>query len=51
MYERWASWHHVDAWRKVADAPDIDIEVIAADVAMWDAGGERSPFEERSTHE
>ena len=47
MYERWASWHDVTAWRKVANAPEIDIEVTDADIAMWDADGERSPFEER----
>lgn len=46
MYERWESWHDVSAWREVADAPEVDIEITDADVAMWDADGERSPFEE-----
>jgi len=43
-YEQWESWQHVTAWRKLADAPDVDIEVIHAQVAMWDGEGERSPF-------
>lgn len=47
MYERWESWHDVTAWRKVANAPEIDIEVTDADIAMWDVDGERSPFEEK----
>jgi quinol monooxygenase YgiN len=51
MYERWESWHHVDAWRKIANAPDVDIEVTDAEIAMWDANGERSPFQERATDE
>lgn len=46
MYERWESWLDVSAWRKVANAPEVDIEVSDAHVAMWDADGERSPFEE-----
>jgi quinol monooxygenase YgiN len=46
MYERWESWHHVNAWRQVANAPEIDIEITDADIAMWDANGERSPFDE-----
>jgi quinol monooxygenase YgiN len=46
MYERWESWHHVDAWRAVAHAPEVDIETTDAEIAMWDASGERSPFEE-----
>jgi quinol monooxygenase YgiN len=47
-YERSESWDHVAAWRKVANAPDVDIEVTDADIAMWDAYGERSPFQERA---
>ena len=46
MYERWQSWDDVKAWRMVANAPEVDIEVTGADVAMWDADGERSPFTE-----
>ena len=46
MYERWESWHHVNAWREAAHAPEVDIEVTDADIAMWDAAGGRSPFEE-----
>jgi len=48
MYERWQSWQHVDAWRGIANAPEVDIEVTDADIAMWDATGERSPFDETS---
>lgn len=48
MYERWESWDAVTAWREVANAPDVDIEVTDESVAMWDADGERSPFEEKS---
>ena len=48
MYERWESWDDVTAWRKVANAPEIDIEVTDADIAMWDANGVRSPFEEKA---
>ena len=47
MYERWDSWQNLNAWREVAHSPEVDIEVTDADVAMWDADGERSPFEER----
>lgn len=46
MYERWESWHDVSAWREIANAPTVEIEVTDSDVAMWDASGERSPFEE-----
>ncbi len=46
MYERWESWHDVSAWREIANAPKVEIEVTDSDVAMWDASGERSPFEE-----
>lgn len=46
MYERWTSWHDVSAWRKVANAPEVNIEVTNADIAMWDVDGARSPFEE-----
>ncbi len=47
MYERWESWEQVKAWRDVVDVPDVDIEVTDAEVAMWDADGERSPFDPR----
>ena len=47
MYERWESWQDVTAWRKIANAPEVDIEVTDADIAMWDVDGERSPFEEQ----
>lgn len=46
MYERWRSWHDVSAWREVANAPEIDVQIIHEEVAMWDANGQRSPFEE-----
>lgn len=49
MYERWKSWDDVTAWRAVANAPEVDIDVTDANVAMWDADGQRSPFEERSS--
>ena len=36
-----------DLVRRARQAPGcLDIEVTDADVAMWDADGERSPFEE-----
>jgi quinol monooxygenase YgiN len=46
VYERWESWPHLSAWREVASAPDVDIEVTDADIAMWDAKGQRSPFDQ-----
>jgi hypothetical protein len=46
VYERWESWPHLSAWREVASAPDVDIEVTDADIAMWDAAGQRSPFDQ-----
>ena len=46
VYERWESWTHLSAWREVASAPDVDIEVTDADIAMWDAEGQRSPFDQ-----
>ena len=47
VYERWQSWDAVTAWREVANAPEVDIEVTDDHVAMWDAAGERPPFEEQ----
>ena len=43
-YERWQSWDEVTAWRAVANAPEVDVEIRSVDVAMWDATGERDPF-------
>ncbi|WP_209326264.1 putative quinol monooxygenase [Brevibacterium renqingii] len=43
-YERWESWEDIQAWRAIADAPDTGIPIVADDVAMYDASGERPPF-------
>jgi quinol monooxygenase YgiN len=42
--ERWESQEHLDAWRAVADAPDVGAEMIAVDVGLFDVSGERPPF-------
>jgi quinol monooxygenase YgiN len=44
-FERWESQEHLDAWREVADSPDLNIETIDDQVRMYTATDERSPFE------
>jgi hypothetical protein len=46
MYERWARGPHRGLGGEVAHAPDVDIEVDDAHVALWDADGQRPPFDE-----
>ncbi|GLY64046.1 putative quinol monooxygenase [Amycolatopsis taiwanensis] len=43
-FERWESKAHLDAWRKVAAAPDTGIAIRAGHVMEYDVTGERSPF-------
>ena len=42
MYERWASRQDVDAWRRIAHAPRVDIETSDEDIA--NVGRHRSAF-------
>lgn len=42
-FERWESPEQLDAFRAVADAPDIG-EVLSEHVRLYDVTGERSPF-------
>lgn len=42
--ERWASAQDLHRWREVAHAPDLGDEVLSADVSLFDATGQRSPF-------
>ena len=42
-FERWASTEQLEAFRAVADAPDIG-EILADHVRLYDVTGERSPF-------
>jgi quinol monooxygenase YgiN len=42
-FERWESPEHLDAFRAVANAPDIG-EIVADHVRLYDVTGERSPF-------
>jgi quinol monooxygenase YgiN len=43
-FERWRSQEDLDAWRAVADAPDVGDAFLAVDVALFDVSGERPPF-------
>ena len=43
-FERWESQDDLDRWRSVAHAPDVGDEMIAVDVSLFDASGQRSPF-------
>ena len=45
IYERWASADELDAWRSVAHAPDIGDVIVADHTRLFDADGERSPFD------
>jgi quinol monooxygenase YgiN len=42
-FERWGSTEQLEAFRAVADAPDIG-EIVADHVRLYDVTGERSPF-------
>ena len=43
--ERWRSREELDAWRARCDAPDVGDVFLADHVRMFDATGERSPFD------
>ncbi|RJQ71702.1 antibiotic biosynthesis monooxygenase [Pseudonocardiaceae bacterium YIM PH 21723] len=45
VYERWESWDHVHAWRAVANAPDLDIPFLTADVQAYEIANVRPPFD------
>jgi quinol monooxygenase YgiN len=44
-FERWNSREELDAWRARCDAPDVGDAFLAVDVSMFDADGERPPFD------
>jgi len=44
VFERWASKEDVEAWRAVADAPDVDVD-LEDHVRLFDATNERDPFD------
>ena len=43
-FERWRSQEDLDAWRAVANAPDVGDAFRTVDVALFDVSGERPPF-------
>ena len=43
-YERWVSWEAIEAWRAVANAPELQIEVSDANVMAYEVARERDPF-------
>lgn len=43
-YERWDSWESIEAWRSVANAPDVGNEIIGANVMAYEIASEREPF-------
>ena len=45
-FERWESEDALDAWRKVADAPDTGIELTDVQVMLYTVSDERPPFGE-----
>ncbi|ONI67287.1 antibiotic biosynthesis monooxygenase [Kribbella sp. ALI-6-A] len=44
LFERWESQETLDAWRKVASAPDTGIAFVAGDIQLYDVTGARPPF-------
>lgn len=43
-YERWQSWGAVEAWRKVANAPDSAATISEVAVMAYEVASERPPF-------
>ncbi len=43
-FERWESREHLDAWRKVAAAPDTGISIIGGYMMEYRVVDERPPF-------
>lgn len=43
-FERWESREHLDAWRKVAAAPDTGISIMSASMMEYRVVDERPPF-------
>jgi quinol monooxygenase YgiN len=44
-YERWESWDHLDAWRAVACAPDVDVPMVGGDMHAYEIARVRAPFD------
>jgi quinol monooxygenase YgiN len=44
VYERWTTQEALDAWRAVAHAPDLGVEVEADDVLLFTVTDARPPF-------
>ncbi|TLW90748.1 putative quinol monooxygenase [Saccharomonospora piscinae] len=42
--ERWESREHIDAWRRVANAPDTGIAIRSDTVMEYSVDGVRPPF-------
>jgi quinol monooxygenase YgiN len=43
-FERWESWDALEAWRKVAAAPDTQVPIKDAGVMAYEIASERPPF-------
>ncbi len=43
-FERWQSREHLDAWRKVAAAPDTGISIMDGSMMEYSVVDERPPF-------
>ncbi len=44
MFELWESQEKLDAWRKVAPAPDVQIQIEGGDVQKHEISKSGSPF-------
>jgi quinol monooxygenase YgiN len=43
-FERWESWDAIEAWRKVAMAPDTGVAMRDIEVMAYEVASERPPF-------
>jgi quinol monooxygenase YgiN len=43
-FERWESWDAIEAWRKVAMAPDTGVAMRNVEVMAYEISSERPPF-------
>ena len=43
-FERWESWADIEAWREVAHAPELDVEISDVSVRAYEVASERAPF-------
>jgi quinol monooxygenase YgiN len=44
MYERWESEEHLNAWRQIADPPQLDVEFTGGDVQKHHVSHSEPPY-------